>query len=53
MDHFCYMHLCFVFVMLSCLVFINRVRANLMALVCDVLLCFSHFPCGVLGQVSL
>ena len=21
------------------------------SLVCDVLLCFSHFPCGLLGQV--
>ena len=25
-------------------------RADLLALVCDVLLCFVTFPCGILGQ---
>ena len=26
-------------------------RADLLALVCDVSLCFCHFPIGILGQV--
>ena len=55
MDHFGYF--CFVFVMLSYL--FNAVvravtcweRANFLALLCDVLLCFVTFQCGVLGRV--
>ena len=51
MDHFCY--LCFVFVMLSCL-FVQPCGHllgkdhPLGSLVCDIFLCFSTFPCGVL-----
>ena len=47
MDHFCY--LCFLFVKLSCL-FIAALASPagkgwpLGSLVCDVFLCFGHFP---------
>ena len=34
-----------------CLVVMCWERADLLALVCDVKLCFVTFPCGVLGQV--
>ena len=47
MDHFCFLF--FLFVMLSCL-FIAALwppagkRTDLLALVCEGLLCFCHFP---------
>ena len=34
-----------------CLVVTCWERADLLALVCDVSLCFVTFPCGILGQV--
>ena len=34
-----------------CLVFTCWERADLLALVCDVKLCFVTFSCGILGQV--
>ena len=54
MDHSCYF-LC-VFIMLSCasvycLVVTCWERADLFALVCDVLLRVCYFPIGILGQV--
>ena len=55
MDPLCY--LCLVFVMLSCASVYRCLevacceRADLLALVCGVLLCNCHFPIGFLGQV--
>ena len=34
-----------------CLVVICLERADLLALVCDVILCFVTFTCGILGQM--
>ena len=34
-----------------CLVVTCWERADLLALVCDVKLCFVTYPCGILGQV--
>ena len=55
MDHSCYFWC--VFVRLSCasvyccLVDTCRERADLLALVCDALLCVCYFPIGILSQV--
>ena len=55
MDHSCYF--CCVFAMLSCasvhccLVVTCWGRADILALVCDVLLRVCYFPIGILGQV--
>ena len=53
MDHVCY--LCLVFYAFAsvhcCLVVTCWERADLLALVCDVLLYFVTFPYGILGQV--
>ena len=49
-DHFCY--LCFVFVVISCLC--GHLLGKWLAfgsLVCDVIVWFVTFQCGVLGQV--
>ena len=52
-DHFCY--LCFVFVMLFrqfiAALWSPAGKGPLGPLVCDVLLCFVPFPCGVLVQM--
>ena len=48
MDHLCY--LCLVFIMLWRLFIAALWLADLLALVCDVLLCFVTFPCDILGQ---
>ena len=49
MDPFCY--LCFLFVMLSCLVVNRWKRANLLALLYVMFACvFVTFPCGVLRR---
>ena len=37
--------------MLLCLFIAGWERADLLALLCDVLLCFVTFPCGIMGQV--
>ena len=56
MDHFCY--LCFVFVMLSCLVIAalwspaGKGLTSWLYIVRVVLLCFVTLSCGVLGQVK-
>ena len=45
-------YVCHAFVSVHCcLVVTCWERAYLLALVCDVWLCFCHFPCGILGQV--
>ena len=49
MDHLCYLHACLVFfhafaTVHCCLVVTCWERADLLALVCDVKLCFCHFP---------
>ena len=58
MDLLCFLcFFCLAFVMLLCAsVYICLVvtcweRADLLALVCGVLLCVYHFPIGILGQV--
>ena len=54
MDDLCYF--CLVFVILSCASFYWCLgvtcweRADLLALICDVLLLSCHFPFGILGQ---
>ena len=43
---------CQVFISVHCcLVVTYSYRVDLLALMCDILLCFATFPCGILGQV--
>ena len=54
MEHFCYFlfRVCHAFLSVHCsLVVTNWERTSLLALICDVLMCFCHFPVWCLGQV--
>ena len=44
---------CYAFASVCCLVVTCWEGDYLLALICDVLLCFVTFPCGILGQVWL
>ena len=52
MDHLCYLCLVYAFPSIHCYLVVTWwERADLMAIVCDVLFCYCQFPCGILGQV--